>query len=187
MNPSLVVARLIRRLLTLVWLAAMLVLIGLATWSRMADLVIVGGASMEPSLAVGSLVNPQPVAPSEIRPGDVVTVRADNGVLVTHRVVRIADLPTGRHFELRGDANPSPDPILVSAGAVIGRVDGALPAVGFVLAMMATPTGLISLATLLLAGLIAVWLIEELESMLPERRAERTRQPALGEPGRAQR
>jgi signal peptidase I len=162
-NPLPAAIRLTRRLLSVAWICALAVVVGLALWSYVAGLVIVAGGSMEPALPVGSLVNPEPVAASAIRAGDVVTVRADNGVLVTHRVVRLADLPAGRHLELQGDANAAPDPVLVPATAVVGRVDQFVPFAGYLLGMLTTLAGVVSIVALLAGVLVAIWLLEDLE------------------------
>jgi signal peptidase I len=159
-----VAIRTARRLSSVIWLVALGVVIGLAAWSHLDGLVIVAGSSMEPALPAGSLIRPAGVSPSAIVAGDVVTARADNGVLVTHRVVRLADLPGGRYLELRGDANPQPDPVLVPADAVVGRVDLVVPLAGYLLAMLATPMGLMSIVGLLGAWLLTIWMLEDLES-----------------------
>ena len=163
-SPGLLAIRWARRLLSLAWLGALGAVICLAAWSNMAGLVVVAGESMAPALPRGSLIQPRPVDPDEVRPGDVVTVRANNGVLVTHRVVRVAELPAGLHLELRGDANSTPDPVLVPVESVVGRIELVVPLAGFVVAMLASLTGLLSIASLLGAALLAVWLLEDLEA-----------------------
>jgi signal peptidase I len=175
-------ARVARRLLTVAWLAALVGLIGLAAWSHATQPIVVAGRSMAPGLPVGSLVTLEPVASDRIRVGDVVSIRADNGVLVTHRVTRLADLPAGRHLELRGDANPQPDPVLVPANAVIGRVDRVVPVAGYVVALLASPAGLLAIVAFLAAALLAIWLLEDLEELGPVRAAPApSGAPATGE------
>jgi signal peptidase len=158
--------RLARRLLSLAWLTAPVTVIGLALWSHVGGAVVVAGDSMAPALPRGSLIQPAAIDAEQIHVGDVVTVQADNGVLVTHRVVRVADLPAGRHLELRGDANPTPDPVLVPADAVVGRVGLVIPVAGFVIAMLSGLAGLLSIISLLAAGMLAIWLLEDLEAAI---------------------
>ncbi len=153
-----------RRLLSLVWLAAMVVVVALAAWSHLAGLIVVAGDSMAPAIPRGSLIQVAAIEADAIRVGDVVTVQADNGVLVTHRVVRLAELPDGKHLELRGDANPAPDPVLVPADAVVGRVALSLPLAGYLIAMLAGVPGLLSIASSLAALLVAIWLLEDIEA-----------------------
>ena len=160
-----------RRLLSLAWLSAVVAVIGLAAWSHIGGAVVVAGDSMAPSLPRGSLIHLAAIDEESIHVGDVVTIRADNGVLVTHRVVRLAELPEGRYLELRGDANPSPDPVLVPAGAVAGRVELVVPVAGFIIAMLSGLPGLLSIISLLAAGLLATWLLEDVEAAIAVERA----------------
>jgi signal peptidase len=162
MDRSVVTApRIVERLLSLLWLVALAAIVALAIWSHVTTLVVVAGGSMEPVVPRGSLIQPRLIAPAAIAVGDVVTVRVDSGVLVTHRVVRIVGLPAGRHLELRGDANDHPDPVLIPAGRVVGRVDYVVPGAGYVLSMLASWTGVVAIVALFAAALIGLSLLEE--------------------------
>jgi len=163
---------LFRRILTGAWILALVGLIGLAAFTRLNTTLVLRGGSMEPAIPVGSLVSLETVPPTNIHAGDVVTVESDNGVVITHRVVRAVLLPDGLFFEIKGDANTTPDPMLVPARAVLGRVATHLPWAGYLAAMLATASGLISLLSLLAAGLVAIWLAEEYEAELETRLAE---------------
>jgi signal peptidase I len=153
-----------RRALTAVWVVMLVSLIGLAAWSHLASLIVIAGSSMEPALPRGALIGPAAVDPASIAAGDILTVRADNNVIVTHRVARVVDLPEGRFFELKGDANPSNDPQLVPERAVIGRVDLQVPYAGYVLALLSIPVGLVFLLTALGGMLVGIWLLDDLEA-----------------------
>lgn len=153
----------LRRALTAAWVLMVVSLIGLAAWSHLSSLIIVAGGSMEPDVPQGALIGLAAVDPAVIVAGDVLTVKADNGILITHRVARVLDLPEGRFFELRGDANPSPDPNLVPARSVMGRVDLSVPYVGYVVALLSMPSGLIFWVCALGALLVGIWLLEDLE------------------------
>ena len=157
-------SRLVERVLSALWLFALAAVVGLAVWSHLTTLVVVAGVSMEPAIPRGSLIQPRPVDPDEIAVGDVVTVRADNGVLVTHRVVRTADLPAGPHLELRGDANESPDPVLVPASSVVGRIEYFVPGAGYLLSALTNWTGLLAVLALFAAALIGLSLLEDVVS-----------------------
>jgi signal peptidase len=128
------------------------------------QLFVVGGGSMEPSIALGSLVITSPIDPMTIAPGDVVTIRADNGVVVTHRVRRVIDVAEGRYFELKGDANPNPDPSLVPARAIVGSAAQSIPLAGFAQQYLATVPGMVS-ALGILGALFLLHLLLE----VPER------------------
>ena len=107
--------------------------------------------------------------------------------LVTTRALikNLADLPEGRFLQLRGDANASPDPVLVAASRVVGRADFSLPLAGVLLAMLTTPSGLLAVLALFAAGLVGIWLLEDL---VGDRSPEpRNAVPPVGEPARAPR
>lgn len=168
-----------RRATTVLWLGLIAVLIGLVPVTRLTTTDVIHGGSMAPTIPFGSLVIVEGVAPNAVAVGDVVTVRAENGVVITHRVTRTIQLPGGHYLEVKGDANPTPDPVLVPAGAVIGRVAVHIPIVGYLAGMLGTSVGLVSLLALVAAGLLTILLAEGLEDELAER--ERTRGAASPE------
>jgi len=161
MRPIMMTAS--RRALTAVWALVVVALIGLAGWSHLASLIVITGGSMAPAIPVGAVIEPAEVSPDDVAPGDILTVQADNGVIVTHRVTRVLDLPEGRFFVLRGDANTTVDPELVPTRSVIGRVDGSVPYIGYVLALLSTPSGLVSMLAGLGMLLVCIWLLEDAE------------------------
>jgi signal peptidase len=119
------------------------------------DVLVIGGPSMEPSIPIGSAAVIEPVDPRALRSGDVVSVRAmGTGALVTHRVTRLVEDSAGLLLETKGDANPLPDPDLVPAGGVVGRVAWSLPLVGYLMTLLSLPLGValfIGIACTLLA------------------------------------
>ena len=125
--------------------------------------LIIRGGSMTPVITLGALADVTPVDPSTLEVGDIVSVRAPNGTIDTHRINRIVSNPDGLYIETKGDANATPDPILVPASAVIGRVDFRLPAAGFLMYMLTIPSGVASLFCLALTLLLAIWLLEDAE------------------------
>nr|WP_286189677.1 signal peptidase I [Sanguibacter hominis] len=72
----------------------------------------VTSGSMEPSFGAGDLLISRPISAADLAVGDVVTVQASDGYLVTHRVQEIADGAdaSSRAVILKGDANATPDP-----------------------------------------------------------------------------
>jgi len=159
--------RLARRTVSVVGIAFFLVLVTFALLTNVAPLtghqafVIIGG-SMEPTIPIGSLAITTTADPASILAGDVVTVRGDNGVVVTHRVSRIVDEPGGRSFEMKGDANASPDGGLVPTRAVIGIVALHVPVAGYAREFMGTVPGMIAAV----AALGALYLLHKLLAML---------------------
>ncbi|HEX2194841.1 MAG TPA: signal peptidase I [Candidatus Limnocylindria bacterium] len=118
--------------------------------------------SMEPSLPVGALAV---VArePQDATEGSAVAFRLQNGVVVTHRVVEVVEADGGRFYRTQGDANQKPDPSLVPESALIGPVRVSLPLLGFVLALLGMPIGVVTILSVAATLITAIWLLEELE------------------------
>lgn len=76
------------------------------------------GASMGPAILDGDMVTVAPVAPHEVRRGDVILYTSERG-LTAHRVVEFARVTAT--FITQGDASGSPRE-QVGEGAVLGRV-----------------------------------------------------------------
>jgi signal peptidase len=120
--------------------------------------------SMSPTLGVGAVVAVRPVDPLSIQQGEIIVYRPPDsaGVLVTHRVVEVVGQGGRVGFRTRGDANNVADGYTVPAGSVIGRVALHIPLLGYLLAFVRTPLGLIativvpSLALVLMEGSSAV-------------------------------
>ncbi len=172
----------LRWAMTALWLAAAAALIGLVLVTHLASAFVINGRSMQPAIGLGSMVLISPVTLEEVRPGDVVTIRADNRVVITHRVTRIVTVGSERYLELKGDANPAPDPILVPGRALLGRVSTILPKIGYLAVILATPSGPMGVIALLLGGLLAIWFLEELESGIEEKRVKRGAAEPMGSP-----
>jgi len=70
-------------------------------------LSVVRSGSMQPTLGVGALVVSRPVAPLELRPGDLVTFKGAmvGGDNVTHRVVSTVRMGDQVEVVTKGDAN----------------------------------------------------------------------------------
>jgi signal peptidase len=96
---------------------------------------IVTGGSMEPSIHKGSLVLVQPVSPSEVKVGDVITFQHYEQT-TTHRVTAITASAQGLVFATKGDANLVADPEDKTFPAQVGVVRGTLPVAGYLAASM---------------------------------------------------
>jgi signal peptidase len=119
--------------------------------------------SMEPALPVGSLAIV--ARQGDIAVGQAVAFKLPSGVVVTHRVVEVIDGETGRFLRTQGDANEDPDPSLVPASVVVGPVQASLPLLGFLLAMLGMPIGLVAILSVAATLITAIWLLEELEQL----------------------
>ena len=96
---------------------------------------IVTGGSMEPSIHIGSLVLVQPVSPSEVTVGDVITFEHYDQI-TTHRVISITPDAQGLIFATKGDENVVADPEDKTFPGKVGIVRAALPVAGYVAASM---------------------------------------------------
>lgn len=128
------------------------------------QLFVIRGSSMEPSIPRGAAVFIVRTPAEEIRAGQAVSLRLENGVLVTHRVQRVVEFDGEPYLEVRGDANPAADPALAPARSAVGVVEFALPIVGYLLAIASTPAGLIGLLCLAGSAFTAGLLVDELRA-----------------------
>jgi len=104
------------------------------------DAVVSG--SMEPQLMTGSMVVTRPVEPETIVTGDTITFRPTTAGenLITHRVIGIG-LNSPLYFQTKGDANDYPDPLIVPAQNLIGKICFHVPYVGYIIEFLKTPFG----------------------------------------------
>jgi signal peptidase I len=160
--------RAIRRLLDVVLICLVLMVLGLVLAVNLGprlghQLVVIRGGSMEPAVHLGSVVDVTNVKAADLRPGDIVTLKEANEIVVTHRITRVVQLPDGLYIETKGDANATVDPVLVPASTVTGRVGAAVPGLGYVIFLLTLPLGVLAVMCLALTLLFAVWLLEDLE------------------------
>ena len=164
-----VLVRWARRLLSVAFAVLAIAVLGVGLGARLApaagyELFSIRSGSMEPALPVGSLAVVATGA-TNLAQGQAVAFRLPSGVVVTHRIVEVVDTDTGTYLRTRGDANEDPDPSLVPATAVIGPVQVSLPLIGFLLAMLGMPIGLVAILSGAATLITASWLLEELEQM----------------------
>lgn len=97
------------------------------------DVII--GPSMTPTIPLWSVIVVEPVDPSAIRAGDVITFQRPDepSMKVTHRVARVVTTDHGPAFITKGDHNPVRDPWRVDYVDSGYRVVAHVPWVGWVL------------------------------------------------------
>jgi signal peptidase len=126
--------------------------------------IIVGGSSMEPAIGLGAAIVIRPVPAEALAVGDVVTLHAgEKSAIYTHRIIEVVDRPDGRWIRTKGDANATADPTLIHSSAVVGRTELAIPLVGYLLALLSSPAGVLFLVGMAATLLASAWLLESLE------------------------
>ncbi len=152
------------------WLAGVLALIALTLLPALLrvtgfETYTVRGGSMSPAISLGSLVVVQHVPAESVAAGDVVTFKAPNNTVVTHRVLgrTAGNDPT---FITQGDANPSPDPDMLSSTSVIGRVVLSVPVVGAATVAISSTSGMLVVGALLVSLMVAGWFVDELRAIV---------------------
>ncbi len=104
------------------------------------DAVLSG--SMEPQLKVGSLVITRPVEPEAIAVGDIIIFRpvAVGENLISHRVIGVEE-HSPLYFKTKGDASEDPDPFIIPARNVVGKICFTVPYLGFATQFLKTTAG----------------------------------------------
>jgi signal peptidase len=183
-----------RRTLDLLLVALILVVLATIVVARVIPSVtggatfVVGGGSMEPAIPFGSVVIVTPVPAERLAVGDVVSVRVGaQQAVFTHRIVRLVPREDGLWLETKGDANAKPDPSIIPASTVIGRLEADIPYAGYAVRLLSTSQGvlfLLALGVLLLAG---AWTLEsfEFDQVAARRRAAQARAALTTEPAPA--
>lgn len=104
---------------------------------------VVKSGSMEPEIHTGSVVFDRASADYGI--GDIITFKVPNSKdTVTHRISEVrTDVENKIFYQVKGDANNTPDTDLVSKENVIGKVSFSIPYVGYLVAFIKTLPGLV--------------------------------------------
>lgn len=126
--------------------------------------IIIGGGSMEPAIALGAAVVITPVQAADLTTGDVVSMQVGpDRATFTHRIVDLVPRADGLWIRTKGDANAEPDPTLVPATAILGRVELSIPWAGFLLAFLSLPVGILFVLGLAATLMAIAWLLELLD------------------------
>ncbi len=106
------------------------------------QMFVVKSGSMEPEIKTGSLVIDR--TSTDYRIKDVITFKvSDSKETVTHRIIdeNIKDGVTS--YQVKGDANATPDPDPVLKTNVVGKVLFSIPFLGYLIAFIRSLPGLI--------------------------------------------
>ena len=165
-----------RRIVDVAIVALVVVVLAAIAVAKLPELVgsqtfVVAGGSMMPAIVQGDAVVIEPVAATAIAVDDVVSLRVQPaGTLFTHRVIRITERDGQPWFETKGDANAAPDPSLVPADWIVGRVTTTIPLIGYLIALLSIPSGLVFVLGLGTTLLMVAWLLEMVELRAAARR-----------------
>jgi signal peptidase len=170
MPVTLAITSIARRALDIILLALIAIVLTTLIVARVIPMLtggatfVVGGGSMEPTIPVGAVVVAIPVPADQLAVNDIVSLQAGEDLAVfTHRIVRVAEREGAVWLETKGDANGHPDPSIVPATDVIGRVAVTLPLLGYVVIILSTLQGVAFLIALGVMVLATTWLLETLE------------------------
>ena len=160
----------LRRVLDLVLLAMILIVLASLVVARLVPAItggptfVVGGGSMEPTIPMGSVVVDVPAMAKDITVGNIVSVKVGpQKAVFTHRIVRTAMRDGELWIATRGDANPTPDPSIIPATAVIGRAATWIPLLGYPIQLLSSLVGVAFLLSVGMVTLLGAWLLESLE------------------------
>jgi signal peptidase I len=130
------------------------------------QLLAIRSGSMEPQLPRGALAILSTDRDREAVAGDEIAFRLPSGTLVTHRVVEVVARADGTYYRTRGDANATPDPVLIQKASVVGTVAARLPVLGYLLGLLSMPIGIFAVLAMAGSLIAAIWLLEDLEESL---------------------
>jgi signal peptidase len=122
---------------------------------------VVVSSSMTPTISPNDAIIVNDISPASVEEGDVIVFSERSGSngdsidATSHRVVDVTSDENGFAFKTKGDANEEPDPKLVPADALVGRVLFTIPYIGHVIAFAGTQLGFLTLVALPL-GLLVV-------------------------------
>ncbi len=148
----------LRRILTLIAVAALIAVIGFAVhaWANGVRFYAVESGSMAPAVHAGDLVIDLPTTPtSTYRIGDIITFHPTPGTTTTHRIAALE----AAGIVTRGDANPSSDVGYLQATSIVGRVVAIVPFGGYVAVFFRQPAGVAALLLFLVAAVLLWHLI----------------------------
>lgn len=171
----------------LLWTGALFGVLGVGVWLAVAvgglDLLVVRSGSMSPAIDTGSLALARSQPAASAQRGDVVSVVADSGARITHRVVTRTVRGERTELVLKGDANARPDAEVYDVGTV-QRVVAHVPYAGYVVARALTVPGAAALGSVL-AMILVLGFTEPTRTTRaprppPRRRRARPRRRVLG-------
>jgi len=106
--------------------------------------------SMAPAVALGSLIVVKPADSYSVN--DILTFKSSETDTITHRLIAVIGTswppPFDHLYQLKGDANQTPDSSKITKSQIVGKVIFSFPLIGFLIIFTKTPIGFISLIVL---------------------------------------
>ncbi|MBL4937496.1 signal peptidase I [Clostridium sp. YIM B02515] len=122
--------------------------------------------SMAPKINPGDVIIDKSIKAEDIKVGDVITYKANENMLVTHRVIGIF-LQNGKNvYKAKGDANDTDDGKLIEPEQVVGKVSFRIPYGGYISRFAGSVYGFI-LLILIPTGLL---ICEQMKTILSEQK-----------------
>ena len=90
--------------------------------------LVVSSGSMSPTLNIGDIVFIHAIGGAGISIGDIIAFKMEDRQIVVHRVIDVGP----DWVKTKGDANPHPDPFLVSYNDILGKVVFIVPRIGYI-------------------------------------------------------
>lgn len=135
--------------------------------------------AMAPGLPAGTAIVARDVPYTELRAGDVIAFQPPGPGPLLRRIEEIRSLGPSlpdTYLVVRADDRPTPEPVLVRAHRVLGRVDASVPLLGYLVAAASSSLGMWAIVSIL-GSLLTVRLLWD-EVRAPARR--RLLLPELG-------
>lgn len=131
-------------------------------------LYIIQSGSMGPTIKTGSIVVDKKAG--EYKEKDIITFWQGKKI-ITHRIIGIKERNGEILYETKGDANDGRDLMMARKSNVLGKVEFAIPFLGYAMAFAKTKVGI-----LLLIVIPAMWIIVQeimkVKKILKEKNAE---------------
>ena len=123
---------------------------------------VITSGSMEPNIKVKNFIISKEIETKDLQIGDVITYRQEN-IFVTHRIIDIYKRNGIYSFVTKGDNNNVKDSKKVKEDDIEGKYVLKVPFIGFILLLIQTKVGLISIIILPILLTILSKLTKELK------------------------
>jgi signal peptidase I len=143
---------------TFVLFSGLVALAGVGVLSGYRTFVVQSG-SMGAAAPIGSVVLARPASAEQIAVGDMIVIRKPGKTPLLHRVIERTEQAGRIEVRTKGDSNGQPDPGSYALTGEALRYDGLrVPRLGYLVASLRTPRGLLVVAAVAGAVIALAWL-----------------------------